>query len=259
MRTAALAAIISFFASTATAADWNQAKSEHCVVFFKKAPQRFVEAVLAKVEENYRKTTETLGFTRYKGWIWKDRVKIYIYDDAQDFRKSSGLGWAAGSVVTKLRLISTYPSAHGFFDSVLPHEMGHIIFRDFIGADTIVPLWLEEGAAMYQEESGRFGADSEVRDLLAAGKFIGIDELSRMAVNGRTDNNRVDIFYAEAASLVGFLIREGEVYRFTRLCRELKEGARFEWALKKSYVKYQTVASLEAAWKEYLRHEKKER
>ncbi len=253
-----LCAVISLcFISSVFAVEWHELKSDHFIVFYKQAPFRFIQNVSARAEENYKKTTTSLGFTRYKGWIWGDRVKIYIYDDAQDYKKSSGLAWSAGSVMTKFKTIAAFPSAQGFFDSTLPHEIGHIIFRDFIGPDAFVPLWFEEGVAVFQEESGGWGADDVVRRAMAEGRFISLADLGSLSLNKDSDRELVRIFYAEAASLVGFLIHEGEMYRFARLCREIKDGTRFEGALKKAYMKYPTIDPLESAWKAYLSYEKK--
>ena len=254
-----LLALTVFFSSEALAAEWQERKTEHFIVYYKKAPARFIGNVLLRAEENYRRTTTTLGFTRYKGWSWNGRVKIYIYDDAQDYKSASGNDWAAGSVMTRFKEIRTYPAAYGFFEATLPHETGHIIFRDFIGPDAVVPLWFEEGVAMYQEESGRREADEEARKALREGRFIALPDLMRLELNRDSDRELVRIFYVEAASLVSFLINDGEVYRFARLCRELKDRVPFDGALKKSYMKYPGIEMLEAAWKGYLIHEKKER
>ncbi len=246
-----------FPALMASSAEWHEVKAEHFIVYYKNASARFVENTVSRAEEDYKATATSLGFTRYKGWTWNGRVKIYIYDNAEDYKASSGLGWSAGSVQTRSKVISAYPSAHGFFDSTLPHEIGHIIFRDFVGEDAAVPLWLEEGVAMFQEESGRWGSDDEVRRIMEENKFISLADLTGLELNRNSDPELVRIFYVEAASLVSFLLDEGEMYRFARLCRELKSGTRFEWALKKAYMKYQTINALEAAWKDHLSYEKK--
>ena len=244
--------------SPASAGEWREAKSEHFIVYSRNAPARFIQSLIDGAEKHYRKTTTTLGFTRYKGWIWDERVKIYVYDDAGDYQKSH-YGCSGGTAQTGARLIMTYPSARGFFDSVLPHELGHIVFRDFIGPKARVPLWLEEGVAMAQEETGAFGADDDVRRALKEGTFIPLPDLDRRGLTNNSDRAFVDLFYAEAASVVDFLITQGEMYRFARLCREMKDGRRFEWALKKAYMKYQTLGDLDEAWRTYLGHSQKER
>ncbi len=242
--------------AAAVPSEWHEIKSDHFVVQYKKAPPRFVNSVVERAEEDYRKTSEVLGFTRYKGWIGTGRVKILVFDDANDYHRL-GYGWSAGETIIRQRMIITYPSAHGFFDSVLPHELGHIIFRDFIGQDALVPLWLEEGVAMYQEEGRRWGADADVSRAIEEGKFISLPDLTRLDLTRDSDKDLVDMFYTEAASLVGFLINQGEMYRFARLCRSIKDGDDFNKALKQAYMKYAQIGNLETDWKEYLGHEKK--
>jgi len=110
---------------------------------------------VAKNSENsYKEIYSNLGFTRYRYWTAGNRTKIYIYDDVDDFVSNGGQAhWASGVASARSKVIQTFPAAHGFFDSTLPHELGHIIFREFIGHDVRVPLWFEEGVAMYQEKA----------------------------------------------------------------------------------------------------------
>ncbi|MBF0122894.1 MAG: hypothetical protein HQL21_05760 [Candidatus Omnitrophica bacterium] len=238
--------------SGACSEEWSEQQSDHFIVYSKNAPSGFVQNALESAEQIYEKTTTTLGITRYQGWIWEDRVKIYIYDNADDYKQSSGYDWSAGIVSTQNRTISTYPSASGFFDSVLPHELGHIIFREYVGSDADIPLWFEEGVAMYQERGKRFGADDDVRQIMKTGHFIPLSALHDMRLGKGSDPDLVKIFYAEAASVVSFLLEEGEQYRFSRLCDELKKEVRFETAFKKSYMAYQTLNDLDVAWRGYL-------
>lgn len=247
-----LLSALSFVGGSVSAAEWSEEKSDHFIVYYKSAPERFVQSVIERAEEVYEKTTTVLGFTRYKGWTWDGRAKIYIYDDAEDYKNSSGYDWSAGVVTTQTRTISTYPSANGFFDSLLPHELGHIIFRDFVGSGADVPLWLEEGIAMAQEEGRRWGSDDRVRRAMEAGSFISVPDLSSLSLTNSSPRELVDLFYDEAASLVNFLLEDGEMYRFSRLCDGLKDGKRFEQALKKAYMKYPTLGDLDEAWRSAL-------
>jgi len=227
-------------------------KSEHFVVYFKNAPDYFVKSVIKEAEAIYRQTTYSLGFTRYKGWIASSRVSIYAYDDAGDYSRATGLPWSGASVSIPQRKIMTFPSANGFFDSTLPHELGHIIFRDFVGHRARVPLWLEEGVAVYQERAGRLGADRAVQASLRDGTFIPLENLGLMHLSHATPRDRVNLVYAESASVVAYMIDELETYRFVRLCRELKEGGSFERALNKAYMKFKKISDLEKAWKDAL-------
>jgi hypothetical protein len=231
---------------------WREEKSEHFIIVYQNVPKSFVKDVVDSAEEQYQKTITTLGFTRYQGWTWDKRVRIVIYDSQAAYAKSSHNSWSAGEVNVAAKFIVTFPSESGFFDSLLPHELGHIVFREGVGAYNNIPLWMEEGVAMYQERSRRLGADEDVRALIEEGSFIPLEVLDQMALRSSTDRATVHAFYAEAASLVGFLINKYEVYRFARLCRALREGQGFELALKKSYMEIPDLAALERAWRKYL-------
>ena len=208
--------------------------------------------VVEAAEDRYRETMTVLGFTRYTGWTWDKRVKITIHDSQDAYVKFSHNAWSAGEVNPATKEIMTFPSESGFFDSLLPHELGHIIFREGAGFHNNIPLWLDEGVAMYQEKSRRLGADEDVRALITEGSYIPLADLDRMVLRSGTDRGMVHAFYAEAASLVGFLINKYEVYRFVRLCRDLHEGQSFEEALKKAYMEFPHLAALERAWRRYL-------
>jgi hypothetical protein len=231
---------------------WAVKKSDHFEVYYRHAPEYFVKSVIKEAEGIYRQTTYSLGFTRYKGWIASERVSIYVYDDPEDYARVTGLPWSGASVSVAQRKIMTFPAANGFFDSTLPHELGHIIFHDFVGFGADIPLWLEEGIAVYQERAGRLGADQTVKAALQNDTFISLNELGSMRLSPSADPDLVKLVYAESASVVAFMIHHLENYRFVRLCRELKSGRRFNSALNKAYMRFKTVSDLEKAWKDAL-------
>ncbi len=233
---------------------WKEYRSTHFIVYYQKSPKDFAETVAESAEQSYRDIVRNLGFIRYKGWTYDDRVKIYIYDDAEHFQKSAYIyKWSHGVASPKDRIIRTYPSAHGFFDSTLPHEVTHILFREFIGFDKAIPLWFEEGVAMNQEKAKRWGSDAMVKQAQANGTFIPINELSTMRLSSRTPIETVHLFYTEGASIVYFMNTKFGERRFERFCRELRDGTSFERALKKVYVRIKSYEDLNKEWLKYLK------
>lgn len=236
------------------AEQWNEKKDMHFIVYYKGAPIDFVETVIQSAEREYNDIARNLGFTRYKSWTFDERAKIYIYDSDKDYVQSAQTAqWSHGIASPTERIIRTFPTAHGFFDSTLPHELGHIIFREFIGFKAEVPLWFEEGVAMYQEKAKRWGAHTAVKDSIKEGRFISLMDLTNLRLYSNSDPRLVDLFYAEAASAVNFLINESGQERFVRLCRELKEGNNFEKAFASVYIRYQTLERLNKSWLESLK------
>ena len=116
----------------------------------------------------------------------------------------------------------------------------------------MVPLWFEEGVAMYQEKAKRWGANKVVHQSQKTGEFIPLRELSQMRLDSQTEVKKVELFYAEAASIVYYLIQEQGTSRFVRLCHKIQEGVPFEEALKGVYVRFKNMDQLNKAWKDYL-------
>ena len=194
-----------------------------------------------------------LGISRYQGWSWDKRASIYIYRDEDDYVQNGGqAGWSHGSTLVRDKVIKTYPSEQGFFDSMLPHELGHIIFHEFVGFIADIPLWFDEGVAMYQEKARRLGADRDVRAAIEKGQFIPLTQLTDMRLYNNTDNDTVQLFYAEAASAVHFLITEFDDQHFYKFLRELKENTPFEEALRKTYMRVKSLEDLNKMWLDHL-------
>ncbi|HBR15351.1 MAG TPA: hypothetical protein DD723_07400 [Candidatus Omnitrophica bacterium] len=233
--------------------EWKEYKRQHFIVYYKAAPQDFVQSVEQAAEEYYSEITTNLGFTRYKSWSWDERARIYIYDNSDDYvNAGQQAGWSHGAASPTDKVIRTFPMAHGFFDSILPHELGHIIFREFIGFNTVIPLWFEEGIAMYQEKAKRWGAHQAVKEAMKEKKFMPLNDLTHVRLDSRTHTDLVNLFYAESASIVYFLMTEFGQYRFVRFCERLKKGYGFESALAYVYVRFKTIESLNKEWERYL-------
>jgi len=248
--------VSAFLGTSAFAREWNEYKRQHFLIYYKEAPFDFVESVALAAEQYYLEITDNLGFTRFKGWGYDERAKIYIYDDADDYvNNGKQAGWSHGVASPRDKVIRTFPSAHGFFDSILPHELGHIIFREFVGFKAQIPAWFEEGVAMNQEKARRWGSHDIVRKAMKDGTFKTLDELTITSLRYKTSKDLVDLFYAESASAVNFLINEYGKQRFVRLCRKLQEGGPFSWALDSVYVRFKAVSDFNDAWVKFLENE----
>lgn len=241
--------------TTLEAADeWNKYDSRHFVIYYQQAPQNFVENVAETAESLYDEITSNLGFVRYHGWGRDERAKIYIYNTAEEYKANAkNMEWSGGMANVNSREIRTYAAEYGFFDSTLPHELGHIIFHEFIEYNP-VPLWLDEGVAMYQEKAKRWGSNKVVQKIIEQGKFIPLDELTRARLMNSQNQEIINIFYAEASSVVYYMIVELGEARFVNFCRRLSEGVPFDVALDKSYGRFSDVKGLNDSWVEYLKN-----
>lgn len=233
--------------------NWHIIKSTHFIVYYKNASNRFIERLIDTAEDCYGKIADDLGFRRQDFWLKDKRAKIYIYDNSEDYQTATSQpAWSSGCAVGREKEIHSFPYASAFFDRVLPHEMGHIIFREFVGVDnSAVPLWLDEGVASYQENAKRSSSNILVIKAIKAGSVIGLEKLNSLNPEQILDRQVVETFYAEAVSVVCYLIKQFGEDNFVYFCRRLRDTRDLNKALNYTY-SLKNIRELEQAWQRYL-------
>jgi len=154
--------------------------------------------------------------------------------------------------LAEAKTIHSYTYAEGFFETILPHEMGHIIFREFVGfGNRSIPTWLDEGVAFYQETSRRETASKIVEEAMKNGSFINLQRLATLNPQFMPDRGLVDLFYAESLSIVDYLIKKFGSDAFVTFCQALRDKKDFASALSSSY-NFSNVRELDEAWLKYI-------
>lgn len=234
--------------------DWqNNQKSTHFVVYYNNADEKFITGVIDRSEEYYVSIYDKLGFRKEEFWLRDDRVKIYIYDGIDDYREHTGKpSWSGGMVDYRGKVIESYPWSLGFFESLLPHELGHIIFREYIGALSNSPAWLDEGVAVYQESLNRDLIMRALKNASGEGRLIPLEELSAINIAFVKDRAKVELYYIESYSVVDYLILEFGKYKFKEFCLGVKERKPFDEAIKDTYIRFNNLQDLNDAWVRYI-------
>src|SRR3989338_3687786 len=106
---------------------------------------------------------------------------------------------------------------------------------------------------MFQEKAKRWGSNQMVKEALETGQFIPLTELSRVRLTNQTSRDIIDLYYAEAASIVYFMITEFGEFRFAEFCRLLERGYDFNNALYTTYVRLENMDDLNKTWVRYLK------
>jgi hypothetical protein len=282
MRALAACALISLclvcMAFETSGQSWQEFKGEHFIVYFTNNAA-FAKDVLDKSEYYYKRIASDLGYARYSEfWTWDNRVRIYIYPDHKSYIAATGQpSWSQGMADYRGKQILSYAWSTGFVESLLPHEMGHLIFRDFVGFKGEVPLWLDEGVAQWSEGMNRDYINSLARDAYRNNLILPLKEMMILDVRKidehgeiymstvtTNDNEKgvmflsgeklVNAFYLQSVSLVDFLVGKYGSERFIDFCRQLREGKTLADALKFAYPMHiRSVDELEAEWKKYLK------
>ncbi len=214
--------------------DWNEYRSDHFIIHYHPGiPNKYIREFTQRCETYYHIITERLGFERFNFWLWENRASIFIYKDKQDYLQDSAQPeWSAAAVQVHRKFINTFYFEEKFFDLVLPHELTHIILREFITADARVPLWFEEGLACANEKDSRSRYLLFTRGAVKGQTYLSVPQMEAM---GRPGTDSPNLFYATAGSLIIFLLEEYQKQDFIQLCRELRDGASFYGAMQKVY------------------------
>ena len=262
------------------AQEWIELNGEHFIVYFI-GEEKLAKEILDKAEFFYRNIATELGYPRYSEfWMWDKRVKIYLYPDHQAFLKATGQPqWSQGMADYKNKTIISYAWSKGFVEALLPHEIAHLIFRDFVGFKGEIPLWLDEGVAQWEEEAKRKQIKAMSRQLFNNDSVLSLEDMMKLDIRHITQTDRVYIrstltksgergvlflsgdnlintYYIQAVSLVGFLIEKYGSYAFAAFCRELRDGKSLEDALKFAYPDHiRNLTEFENKWREYLERE----
>ena len=233
---------------------WETVKSDHFIVYYQEAPLDYVNKIIAAGEKYYKEITFDLGFTRFEGfWTFDKRAKIYLLKNSQDYKnKAQQPTWSSAGVNIFKREIVTYVGKDDFFENILPHEMGHIIFREFVGNRRKLPLWLDEGISSYLEK--RFNKErlNLVKIMLSYGLFIDLEELEKVNIRNII---MPDLFYYESASVIDFLLEVYGKEKFFAFCNALKELPEYEDWRKALFSVYgfDSIKQLNSEWVAFLK------
>lgn len=252
----ALPTLLFFFPLLSDCAEgWRELKGGHFIVYHQGREEE-AAAILRKAEDCYSEIADDLGYVRYENfWQWERRVKILVYPDLPSFLAATRQpGWSSGSANYTTKEIIGFLGSSAFLNDTLPHEIAHLVFRDFVGFAGDAPLWLDEGVAQWVERSKRAVVRYAARDLYEQKKLMSLSVLTRTDVRVSGNSEEARSFYIQAASLVEFLISRYGTDRFTQLCRQLRDGRSLDEALRFVYpTQMRGIEALETEWLAYLK------
>jgi hypothetical protein len=241
--------------------EWTEIKGIHFMVrHHPEVNSQWASQVLSMAERYYESVTRQIGVTRYRDfWTWENRVLIDLYPDHASYVSATGLpawsrGMAARDQQTVLtRVIVSFYQEDRFLDGVLPHEIAHLILRDYLGADHALPIWFEEGVAQMQE-SGKLELSRQVMPtLIRQGKQIPFGFFMNHDVRTALDQEFVSIFYLQSVSVVDFLVDQFGRHKFRDLFSAVRDQRSFtESLLRVYYPEITSIDDLEKKWLSYF-------
>lgn len=222
-------------------------KSDHFIVHYR-CDKSFVAKVIKNAEIYYNSIEKDLGINRYGNfWTWKNRCKIILFESQKEYQTATGNpSWSGGSADYINRVIYSFPWANNFLESLLPHELTHIMLHEYLGKSHL-SLWIDEGIAQYEEH--KKNSDSYIKDMIKQGIIFNITDLNNISALEQYTKEKVILFYEQSRSIISFMIKEYGNRRFAEFIRGLRAGKTIEESLRFTYEgTIDTLENLEKRW-----------
>ena len=231
---------------------WKNRQTEHFIVYYEDLMQSKI--VADRAEYYYEKIAYDLDYERKI--YWPQKCEVFIIDGKEKWREYMQqhlrrFDHVGGFVpATSEKEIYLCALSLPYLSVTFPHELTHLIFREFAQGEPI-PLWLNEGLAIY--ESGLIGyADELLRNKVKEAAHIPLKQFVKMN-NYPATREEVELFYAQSEKIVEFLITQYGRKSFSQLCRMLISDKSFEQALRTAYAdKYQNFDQFKRDWIKYV-------
>ncbi|HEX2754082.1 MAG TPA: peptidase MA family metallohydrolase [Candidatus Limnocylindrales bacterium] len=225
--------------------DWKTLNGDVVRVHWVEGDQAFGKRALKIGDDAVAATAKLLGVTE------SEPIDFFIYADQQSFydalgpatRESVG-GQAHPDIRTLFALITPDEINASWVESVVPHELTHVVFQTAVDNPYHdPPHWLNEGLAVYLSDGYGDFDRSQVKQAAADGSIIPLDGLAGAFP---TTTDRFFLAYAESVSAVDRMVRIDGRDALVKLIRSYHDGVSDDEAFRAALGS--DVAGFEADW-----------
>ena len=184
----------------------------------------------------------------------RELYRIVLYGSQDEYRRKTGQPeWSSGLAVGN----ALYLFFGGRQEPVMAHEMSHLIWHEYMGGRLVQEhRWVNEGLAVYQEfkaqaPRGSGGMFTSLLPMLRA-QPIPMDQMQRLVpLNERGYD--VSLWYAQAESMVRFMIERGGRIGFSQFLNALRYDKSLDQAVAEGFPgSWRTLEELDRDWKRSL-------
>jgi hypothetical protein len=224
---------------------WKSLSGDIVRVHWYEGGDAFGARALAIGEKAVADTADLLGVTE------TEPIDFYIYADQDRFYDALGPatrenvgGQAHADIRTMFALITPAEIAQSWVETVVPHELTHLVFAT--ATDNPFhepPHWLNEGLAVYLSEGYASTYRSAVEGVVSNGTLI---PLTGLAGAFPTTFERFHLGYAESVSAVDYIVKTHGRDALVALIRSYSTGVTDDEAFTAALGV--ATAAFEAAW-----------
>jgi hypothetical protein len=227
---------------------FQKSVTRHFNVYSEQTPAS--EALLTLIENIHGNLM--LDLAPFSPWANDQRVSVFLFKSQEAYRRMTGRpAWSGGASSVAKRKVYLFESEE--LPGILAHELTHIYFDGFFLDGTTDPLWLSEGMATLVQVERGLAAPTWLKENLAilkSGGGVPIDEFASATTTAGWPDEKVRLWYAQAYSMVRYLIRTQYRSSFYKFAEYVREGRPTPEALYRAYgAPYTRLRALEIAWR----------
>jgi hypothetical protein len=234
-----------------SASKYMETSTSHFVFYFYSQDKRLMKSLINDAEAMRREIVKDLGID------FKEKTKVYL---APSFRKYQEIqpggevpSWSAAVAYPSLNLIiiqSPRATKRKSIDlgKILKHEFTHIALGKAFSKREAIPLWLNEGLAMYESREWDLSRVSTMTRAVLTDSLIPLSEITHWFP---FEADKAELAYSQSFYLISFLISEYGKDNFHRFLKEYSGGKGLTDVFIDVYgIKWE---ELEEKWSNYLK------
>ncbi|MFH0942200.1 MAG: peptidase MA family metallohydrolase [Chloroflexota bacterium] len=228
---------------------WRNVSEGPLTVYWYQGSESFARQILAAAQAALPRLSQD------SGTLLAEPVAIYLYSGSKDLQGAMIFPneWTGGSAYPDYGTI-TLGVSPGNLDwgvKTVAHEMAHLVVHRLTNNPYLeIPVWLDEGLAMYAEGPLDKGLVSVLDRAVAAGRLFSVRSLAS-PFSAFTDQSLLS--YAQSYSIVEFLINRYGQAKMLELLGVFHRGSDYDSALETVYGF--DMGGLNQLWRDYVRQQ----
>ncbi len=210
---------------------WQSLTEGKVTVYWYKGDESFAEELMSTAQESLVRLSEGTG-----AYLTKP-VKIYIYANSDDLQGAMVYPqeWTGGVAYSQFGIIAIgiSPNNLTWGLNAITHELTHLVIHQMTyNPYNWLPVWLNEGLAMYNQETIEPVFIYYLEKALRDNTLLSVRSLSSPF---SADAETSYLSYAQSYSLIEYLISTYGQNKMLKLLNTFKEGSGYDGALLKVY------------------------
>ncbi|MGA1825195.1 MAG: peptidase MA family metallohydrolase [bacterium] len=245
--------ILLLFPAGVQAVEWQTYTTPHFTLSYQKKDHRLADYVMDRAEEDYLRIVKDIGID--PGIM----TRVYIAPDRNTYYElmpgsHTSHEWSVGIFSpSENKIVLLSPKAqevgHPDLQQIMAHELTHFILHTITRKHQVrLPLWLNEGLAMYEARQWNWHYRSIMAQISLSKSFAPLHALSD---SFPVERRYVDQAYAQSISLIAFIINKHGLSALHGIIDNLAKGNNTKGAFHTTLGL--SLEEFERQWHAYLR------